>query len=99
MEHMLVKATVTEATDQGTFSAVISTVSIDRDGDIVEPAAVVNALHKWGAMGKKIPLSWNHGYDADEIIGHIEPESAHELNGEVVADGWVDQSTDRGKNA
>jgi HK97 family phage prohead protease len=99
MKHMLVKATVTEATDQGAFTAVISTVSIDRDGDIVEPTAVVEALQKWGPLGKKIPLSWDHEYDADHIIGHIEPTTVHEAAGEVVAEGWIDQSFDRGKHA
>lgn len=99
MKHMLVKATVTEATDQGAFTAVISTVSIDRDGDIVEPAAVVTALHKWAPLGKKIPLAWDHEYDADHIIGHIEPSTVHEAGGEVVAEGWIDQSFDRGKHA
>jgi hypothetical protein len=100
MRHMLVKATVTQAADEGTFTAVISSVSIDRDGDVVEPAAVVTALQAWAPLGKMIPLSWDHEYDADHIIGHIVPGSVKGTDaGEVEADGWIDQSFERGKHA
>jgi HK97 family phage prohead protease len=99
MEHLLLKATVTAATDEGTFTAVISTAAIDRDKDIVEPSAVVDALHKWVPTGKKVPLSWNHSVAAEDIVGHLNPETAHAVGNEVVADGWVDQSIDHGKHA
>ena len=95
MEHIQFKAATTAA-DKGTFTAVISTATIDRDGDIVEPAAMVNALQKWAAIGKLVPLAWNH---TDEVIGHIDPASAQVKGNEVVADGWIDQSTERGQEA
>ena len=44
-------------TDQGVFEAVISTATIDREKDIVEPAGMVKALSKWN---RPIPLAWNH---------------------------------------
>jgi hypothetical protein len=47
MEHLLLKAATT-ATDEGTFEAVISTASVDRDGDIVEPTAIAKALSQSG---------------------------------------------------
>ena len=46
MEHLLLKAATT-ATDEGIFEAVISTATIDRELDIVEPQAMVDALQKW----------------------------------------------------
>jgi hypothetical protein len=94
MQHMLMKATVTEATtDQGTFTAVISTASLDRDGDIIEPSAMVESLMKWTSLGKLVPLAYNH---SEEVIGHIDPVSATVQNGEVIAKGFVDQSVPRG---
>ena len=100
MEHLLLKAAITAATDEGTFTAVISTVAVDRDRDIVEPSAVVEALHKWTPTGKKIPLAWNHSTkNPEDIVGHIEPSSAQAIDGgRVSVDGWVDQSFERGQH-
>ena len=102
MEHLLVKAATTAATDQGTFEAVISTASIDRVGDIVEPTAIVAALQKWAALGKKMPLAYSHrdpttGHAV--VVGHIDPASARIQGKEVITKGWVDQSTERGAEA
>jgi HK97 family phage prohead protease len=98
MKHLLLKAT-TVATDQGTFEAVISTATIDREKDIVDPDGMVRALHKWMPTGKQIPLAWNHSTAAEDIIGTIDPASAKAVNGEVVVTGWIDQSTPRGAEA
>lgn len=98
MDHLLLKAATTVTTEQGTFTAVISTSSVDREGDIVEPQAVVDALHKWVPLGKKLPLTWQHSGAAEDIHGHIDPASAHVDGPNVVVDGWVDQSTTRGKD-
>ena len=98
MEHVLLKAT-TVAADLGEFEAIISTASIDRERDIVDPSAMVRALHQWTRTGKKLPLAWNHSGAAEDQIGHINPESAIETLGEVACTGWIDQSTERGKHA
>lgn len=95
MEHLLLKAATT-AIDKGTFTAVISTASVDRDRDIIEPSAMVASLAKWAGLGKLVPLAWNH---TDEVIGHIDPASARVEKGEVIADGYVDQSIPRGEEA
>lgn len=94
VEHLLLKAATTAATDEGTFTAVISAAAMDREGDVVEPAAMVAAFAKWAALGKLMPLAWNH---TDEVVGHIDPSTVQAVDGEVVAAGWVDQSTDRGE--
>jgi HK97 family phage prohead protease len=94
MEHLLLKAATTATTDQGTFEAVISTPTIDREKDIVEPSAMVNALTKWAGLGKLVPLAWAH---TDEVVGNVDPSTVRVLNGEVVVKGQVDMSTPRGE--
>jgi HK97 family phage prohead protease len=95
MEHLLLKAATT-ATDEGTFEAVISTASVDRDKDIIEPTAMLASLAKWAAIGKLVPLAWNH---TDEVIGHIDPATATVKNREVIVSGYVDQTIPRGEEA
>jgi HK97 family phage prohead protease len=95
LEHMALKAT-TVATDRGEFTAVISTEAVDRENDVVEPAAMVSALQAWTLTGKRVPLHWSHSPRPEDIVGHIDPATVKEANGEVIASGWIDQSTDRG---
>ena len=99
MEHLLLKVAATAATDQGEFEAVISTAGVDREKDVVSPHGMARALQKWTTTGKKIPLAWNHSTKAEDQIGHINPASARVVGGEVVASGWIDQSTGVGADA
>jgi hypothetical protein len=66
---MLVKtaAAPQTVTDLGEFEAVISSGSIDRQHDIVEPVGMVRALRLWGE--RPIPLVWDHGRDPHDVIG------------------------------
>lgn len=98
MEHLTFKAVVT-TTDQGLFKAVISAASVDREKDIVRPEAMVSALKAWEKTGKMIPLAWNHGSAPEDIIGHIDPSTAEKVGQEVVAEGFMDQSTAKGAEA
>ena len=95
MERMIMKAVAT-ATDQGVFEAVISTESVDREKDIVSADAMVVALHKWN---RPIPLAWNHGLKAEDIFGHVDPQSARNTGGEVAVTGQVDLSSATGGEA
>lgn len=95
MEHVLLKAT-TVAADLGEFEAVISTEAVDREKDIVSADAMVTALHKWN---RPIPLSWNHGLKAEDIFGHVDPQSARNAAGEVVIQGKVDTESKMGGEA
>ena len=97
-EHLLLKAAIVTA-DKGTFRAVISSESLDREKDIVPADSMVRALRAWMTTGKLIPLAWNHSGDPAYIIGHIDPASVKAVNGEVIANGWVDQSTEVGAQA
>lgn len=95
--HITFKAVTTVETEQGEFEAVISTSTIDRERDIVDPEGFVKALQKWIPLGKKIPLAWNHSRNPNEIIGHIDPASVNAVGTEVHAKGWVDYQTEVGK--
>jgi HK97 family phage prohead protease len=95
VEHLTLKA-VTTTTDQGTFQAVISTEAVDREKDIVSATGMVNALRKWN---RPIPLAWNHSTSAEDIFGHIDPQTVQAVNGEVIADGQVHLDSNVGREA
>lgn len=97
--RITLKAVTTVGTEEGVFRAVISTSSVDREKDIVVPEAMVKALQAWLKVGKLVPLAWQHSPKAEDQIGHIKPDTVEAVNGEVVADGWIDQTTRRGKDA
>jgi Escherichia/Staphylococcus phage prohead protease len=42
-------------------------------------------------------LHWNHSSDPEDIVGNVDPITVREVDGEVVAGGWVDRDTDRGQ--
>ena len=88
IEHLTFKAVTTTTTDQGVFEAVISTENVDREKDIVMAAAMVDAIRAWTTTGKRLPLHWNHSSEPEDIVGHVDPATAHAVDGEVVASGW-----------
>lgn len=96
MEHLTLKAVAAATTDEGLFQAVISTEAVDREKDIVSADAMVKALRKWN---RAVPLAWNHSTVAEDIFGHIHPQTAQNVNGEVVVDGEVDLASKVGKEA
>lgn len=99
MEQLILKAAVTAATDQGVFTAVISTATVDRQNDIVEPTAVLASMQKWAQTGKKLPLAWGHSTAAADQIGHVDPATTMVQGNEVIATGWIDQTTEVGAHA
>jgi uncharacterized protein len=78
---------------------MISTERTDREKDIVSADAMVEALGAWTEIGKLVPLCWAHSTAPNDVIGHVRPESAKNVAGEVVVEGWVDQGTERGMEA
>jgi HK97 family phage prohead protease len=97
--HLMLRAKTITATDRGDFVAVVSSEAVDREKDVVSADAMVKALKAWIEVDKLIPLLWSHSPAAEDVVGHIDPESARAVNGEVVVEGWIDQSTSRGKEA
>jgi HK97 family phage prohead protease len=98
MKRLMVKAAIVAA-NKGEFRAVISSEAVDREQDVVRAFAMVDALQAWGPSGKLVPLLWNHSPAAADLVGHVRPDSVKAVDNEVVAEGWVDQATDRGKEA
>lgn len=96
MEYLYLKAATQTVTDEGVFEAVISTISVDRERDVVVPEAMVRALKKWN---RPIPLSWHHSTKAEDIFGHIEPMTIRLDGDEVVAQGKVDLESKVGMEA
>ncbi len=95
MDHLLLKATAV-VTDEGVFTAVISTAGVDREKDIVDAPAMVAALRKWN---RPIPLAWNHSTSAKDIFGTIDQQTVEAQGAEVVATGQVDLASEVGKEA
>jgi uncharacterized protein len=98
-EHLLLKAQTLVNADRGAFTAVISTERVDRENDIVSADAMVAALGAWTEIGKLVPLCWAHSVAPGDVIGHVDPASAKNVAGEVVVEGWVDQGSERGREA
>jgi HK97 family phage prohead protease len=97
--HLLLKARTLVDADRGDFEAIISSEDVDRERDSVLAPAMVTALRAWTKVNKSIPLLWSHSAAPEDCVGHINPESARAVAGQVVVSGWIDQSTERGKEA
>src|SRR3954454_1114831 len=97
MERLLLRAVATTTGDEGLFEAVISTSAIDREGDVVEPQAMVSALQAWTVTNKMVPLHWDHRSEPENIVGHVDPATVKAQGSEVMASGQVDLDTDRGR--
>jgi HK97 family phage prohead protease len=50
--------------------------------DRIVPGAFRRTIARWRASGKKIPVHWNHGPDAKDVIGSIDPVTTREIPGE-----------------
>jgi uncharacterized protein len=82
---------ITEAhTDLGEFTAIASTWSVDRQGDVVTPGAFTETIARWRRSGKQIPLHWNHSARAEHIIGSVDPKRMRETPEGLLVRGGVD---------
>lgn len=83
--------------DEGIFSAIISTSDVDLQRDVVRPEAILDALGRWATVDRDLPLHWAHSAAPEDIVGAVDPSTARKRGNQVVVDGWVDQSTPRGR--
>lgn len=91
MEHLqpvAVKAATT--TDQGVFSALLSTYDVDRVGERVMPGAFKATIEAWQQSGKMIPLHWEHSSRPEDIIGYLDPKAMEETKGGLYVEGKLD---------
>lgn len=97
MQHVSLKATTTD-TDQdlGTFEAVASAWSTDREGDEIAPSAFDRTIEAWRRSEKYMPLLFEH---TSVTVGWLDPEQMRtDARGLVVA-GEVDRTSEQGEIA
>jgi len=96
LEHKTYAASTT-STDQGLFTALVSTPEVDREHDVVARGAFATTIANWRGSGKMLPLAWNHGADPEDLVGYIDPAQMHEGKDGLTVGGKVDLDTDRGQ--
>jgi uncharacterized protein len=89
MEHLAVKAAVTE-TEQGSFSAIAAAYSTDRTGERIIRGAFASTIRRWKAAGRDVPLVWDHGRHATDLIGSVDSSSMQEQAAGLYVEGALD---------
>lgn len=90
MNHKTLEMKATTTTDRGEFTAIAAAYSVDRAGDRIIPGAFAKTIAKWQALGKQVPLHWNHQGEPDDIIGSIDPATMRETDEGLEVSGKVD---------
>jgi HK97 family phage prohead protease len=80
--------------DQGTFEALVSGWSADREGDVIAPTAFDKSILAWRASGKRLPLLLEH---STTVVGAIDPETMRSEEDGLVVAGEVDRTTEEGQ--
>ncbi len=89
MQRMTIKTAAT-ATDLGRFTAIAAAWTIDREGDQIVRGAFAGTIGKWQASDKRLPLHWNHGGSASDVIGWVDPASLREADEGLLVKGQLD---------
>jgi uncharacterized protein len=84
------KATTEVGTDRGEFTAIAAAYSLDRDRERIRPGAFKATIERWQATGRPMPLHWNHGSAAEDVIGSIDPASMRETDAGLLVEGQLD---------
>jgi uncharacterized protein len=90
VQHLAVKAAVSEVTDLGEFTAIAAAYTVDRVKDRIFPGAFEKTIGQWRASGKRIPLHWDHRGDAANVIGSIVPAATREVEHGLYVEGKLD---------
>jgi HK97 family phage prohead protease len=90
VQHLAVKAAVTETTDLGRFSAIAAAYSVDRQNEQIRPGAFHDTIESWQKSGKRVPLHWDHRAGAESIIGEVDPASMRETEAGLYVEGTLD---------
>jgi uncharacterized protein len=90
----------TRVADRGEFEALAATYAVDRGRDQIVPGAFDATIRRWKDSGRRIPLHWNHGVAAADIIGTVDPASMREVSGGLYVEGRLDlESSDTAREA
>ena len=96
MQHLTLKAAVQVDAELGTFEAVISSWSADREGDTIARHAFDQSLKDWQRSGKSLPLLFEHSVIA---VGSLDPLTMYTDERGLIASGEIDRDTREGKQA
>ena len=90
MQHLTVKTAVAETTELGHFAAIAAAYSTDRQGERIVPGAFALTIARWQGSGKQVPLHWNHGNKAEDIVGSVDPQTMIETEDGLFVEGDLD---------
>jgi Escherichia/Staphylococcus phage prohead protease len=90
LERKTVEASARPTTDLGEFSAIAAAYTQDRQNDRIVPGAFEKTVARWRASGKRVPLHWNHGAKAEDVIGTVDPRSMREMREGLYVRGKLD---------
>ena len=90
MQHVALKAHVAETTEVGHFAALAAAYSLDRTGERIIPGAFGATIARWQESGKQVPLHWNHGSNAEDVIGEVDPQTMIEVEDGLFVEGDLD---------
>jgi HK97 family phage prohead protease len=90
VQRLTVKTAVAETTELGHFAAIAAAYSTDRQGDRIVPGAFGLTIARWQGSGKHVPLHWNHGSKAEDVIGSVDPETMIEVEAGLFVEGDLD---------
>ncbi len=90
MKLKSLEAVTTPTSDLGQFTAIAAAYTVDRERDRIIPGAFENTIAAWHASGRRIPLAWDHGRGASDVIGSIDPQTMRETPEGLYVEGQLD---------
>ena len=96
LDHKTFDTVETETGEAGSFVALVSTYTPDRQRERVMPGAFSRSLAKWRESGKMIPVLADHDGQVGAVVGHVDPRLTHETKRGLEAAGSLDRSTKLG---
>ena len=61
-----------------------------RSGERVIKGAFAETIRRWREAGQDIPLVWDHGRDAHDVIGSIDSSTMEERDAGLYVEGTLD---------
>ncbi len=90
MKLKSLEALTTPASDLGRFTAIAAAYTVDRERDRIIPGAFEKTIAAWQGSGRRIPLAWDHGRGASDVIGSIDPLTMRETPEGLYVEGQLD---------
>ncbi len=95
MQHLSLKATTVSTEEElGTFTALVSAWTADREGDTIDRHAFDQSVADWKASGKNLPLLLEH---KTTVVGALDPATMRTEERGLVVAGSVDRESDEGQ--